>query len=108
MDIVRCGHTRVRGLHSLAGTWEHKWLWRSKLFRNEPSYNYAYNYAIDNNGNCPVVALRGDKWLHFELGSQPAVSARVLLDIADILQSLSPDLRNAQVVIVCPVDYTSE
>jgi len=108
-ELVCTGLALVGNLRFSVDTWEHRRFWRSNLatIRGASSYDTIGILAVDNDGNRPGIIGRGDKWFHIELVNQMALSTLILNDIAGLLRSSLPELRSAQVVIVCPADYTS-
>jgi len=109
-ELVCTGLALVGNLRFSGDTWEHRRFWRSKPVpsRLQIFYGWADVIAVDNDGNHLNTMIPGEKWFHMEVGNQRSISMPILKDIAGLLHSSLPELRNAQVVIVCPVDYTSE
>ena len=96
-------------LHSHGGTWKHRRFWWPIVVKGRVPkfYDWVDVIAVDNDGNCLDMKVSGDKWIHIELGNQPTILMPILKDIAGFLHSFLRELRSAQIVIVCPVDYTS-
>jgi len=105
------GQVQVGFLRHFPGPEGHKRFWRSRTsaIGGAPAYNFVCIDDVQSNTNLPAAVSGGERWFYFELGKRTALSTLVLQDIAGVLQSTMPDsdLRNAQIVIVCPVGYTS-
>jgi len=108
VELLRHGSLLVSCTSTLRSTEERVRFWGTTETRHD--FSSAYNFltldASSMSKDPSTAVTGGSRWFYLELGEMK-LDTLVLDDIVDILTSRRPDLRDAHVVIVAPVNYIS-